>query len=213
MAAHLANRENWQQGAQGGGNLAEEHVSSAIQKYLTTTYPGEWLVERHPKDLAQLYLEYDYEQSPESYKEPQRPVEGDLWRDPDTSRFLVMSSTNTIREAARGCIPDFKLQHIASGKSVFLECKNQNDAGNAHERACKYVSPSLVSFVQKKLGVNYHPFGYVFTGGMVEHRKYILELQILFGFAKEHLFLWKAGRPKEPLIEWLETVILPPLRP
>jgi len=213
MAAHLANRENWHQAAQEGGNLAEEHISSAIRTYLDTTYPGEWIVERHPKDLTQLYLEYDYEHSPESYKNPRNPVEGDVWWDPITKKFLTMTSKNTIREAARGCIPDCKVQHIASSKITFIECKNQNDAGNAHERAAKYASPSLISYVQKKLGVDYHPFAYIFTGGMVENRKYILELQLLFAFAKEHLFLWKAGRHIDPLIQWLETNILPSLRP
>ena len=110
-----------------------------------------------------------------------------------------------------GCIPDGKIEHLASGRKCFLECKNQEDAGNAHERAAKYATPSVIGFVQKKLGVSYHPFAHIFTGSMVESRKYVVELATTFGFAPNHLFLWKKQRPVEPLTEWLEAVILPPL--
>jgi hypothetical protein len=59
--------------------------------------------------------------------------------------------------------------------------------------------------------MEYHPIGHVFTGGMVENRKYVVELATTYGFAPNHLFLWKKDRPVEPLVQWLEAVILPPL--
>jgi hypothetical protein len=94
----------------------------------------------------------------------------------------------------------------------FLECKNQEAAGNAHERAAKYATPSVVAHVKKTFGMAHHPFGHLFTGGMVESRKYVVELETTYGDTPEYLFMWKTGRPLEPLINWLEQVILPPLR-
>jgi hypothetical protein len=208
---YLAARENWQQGAMEGGGQAEQDLSSTIKNYLDAKEPGVWLVESQPKDLKQIYLEHDFKQSPNSYLRPETPVDGDVWYD-EQKGFVTVTGKNNVREANRGCIPDCKVQHVASGRRCFIECKNQGDAGNAHERAAKYATPSMIAFVQKKLGIEYLPFAYVFTGNMVESPKYILELQLIFGFAEKNLFLWKKGRAAAPLIEWLETAILPPLR-
>ena len=217
MASHyLARRGNWQLVAHQGGAATENDTVTVIQEYLESKYPGEYIVSAHPTELRQLYYEYTYELDPTMYEKPAAPTSADVWYDAQKGCFMTIQGTAaTTREGfanGGGCIPDAKIEHRASGRKCFLECKNQADAGNAHERAAKYATPSVIGFVQKKLGVTYHPFGHIFTGAIVEKRKYVVELTTTFGFALNHLFLWKKERPVEPLTEWLEAVILPPLR-
>ena len=210
MAHYLARRGNWQLVANQGGALAEKETADVMRDYLSQVYPGQYEVTKHPTDLRQLYYEYTYVMKPEMYAKPDVPVMGDIWYDAEKKYFATLKKNGTVGMAdGGGCNPDIKVQRLDTGRMMFLECKNQNDAGNAHERAAKYATPSVIAAVQKKLGVTYHPFGHVFTGPMVESRKYVVELATTFGFAANHLFLWKAGRPVEPFTEWLEAVILP----
>ena len=212
MATHyLANRGNWQLVAQQGGSKAEADTVYVMRDYLNRVHPGEYEVVKHPNDLRQLYYEYTYSVSPEMYSRPEVPTSDDVWFNAEKG-FLTIKNGAEVIAMGGGCQPDIRITHLATGHKCFIECKNQNDAGNAHERAAKYATPSVIAAVQKKLGVTYHPFGHVFTGAMVESRKYVVELATTFGFAPNHLFLWKEGRPVEPLTEWLEAVILPPLR-
>ena len=122
---------------------------------------------------------------------------------------MLGSNGKTKMATGGGCKIDCKIENRASGKKYFLECKNQGDKGNAQERAAKYATPSIIAHVQKKFGVTYHPFGYLFTGAMVESRDYILELKATYGFAADHMLLWKKEHLPAPLLEWLERVILP----
>jgi len=212
MLHYLARRGNWQLAANQGGALAEHDTVNVIRDYLDTQYPGEYEVVAHPTDLKQLYYEYTYEQDPTLYVKPAAPTSEDVWYDTAKAVFMTMKGGKEVVASSGGCIPDIKIRCAGTGLICFIECKNQNDAGNAHERAAKYATPSVISFVQKKLGVTYHPFGHIFTGAMVDSRKYVLELATTYGFAPQHLFLWKKERPIDPLVQWLETVILPPIR-
>jgi len=213
---YLSRRGNWLLVAQQGGTLAEMDTATVIQNHLDSKYPGEFTVTRHPKDMHQMYYEYTYAIDPTMYEKPELPTTNDVWRDPDTGDFMSMSKrTKKPTEALAdggGCIPDMKIQHNITGRRSFQEVKNQNDAGNAHERAAKYATPAVVEFIQKKFHLDYYPIGHIFTGPIVEDRGYCSELRTTFGATPNHLFLWKKGRPIEPMIEWLEAVILPDLR-
>lgn len=209
---YLARRGNWQLVAQQGGAKAEHDTEHVIRAHLEAAYPGQFTVVKHPDDLKWLYFDYTRELDPAMYVRPAEPTEEDVWWDDAKSKYMTMSGEKEVAvRGGGGCILDLKIQHNASGRRCFLECKNQNDAGNAHERAAKFATASVISFVQKKLGVTYHPFAHIFTGPMVENRKYVVELATTYGFEPNHLFLWKKDRPVEPLREWLDTVIIPPL--
>jgi hypothetical protein len=210
---YLARRANWQAAAQAGGARAEKDSCQIIRDYLETTYPGEFAVSWHPHDLRQIYYEYDYERNPEAYAKPAVPTSEHIWYDAQLKLFATTGGSGLVRPAlGGGCIIDCAIEHINSGKKYYIECKNQEDKGNAHERAAKYATPSIIAHVQKKLGVSYQPFGYLFTGGMVESKPYIVELKATYGFAPDHLFLWKKEHEPAPLLEWLERVVLPLLR-
>jgi hypothetical protein len=201
---YLAARGNWQKVAQQGGTRAEADTIDVIRDYLNTTYPGMYDVQKHPQDLRQMYYEYTYELDPELYRKPETPTSEDVWFD---GEFRTLKSGKEVRASGGGCEPDIGITHLPTGRKYFIECKNQGDAGNAHERAAKYATPSVIGFIKKKLKIDYHPFGYLFTGAMVESRKYQIELATTYGFAANHLFLWKKERPVEPLTQWIEDVL------
>jgi hypothetical protein len=210
---YLARRGNWQLVAQQGGTLATSDTASVIRSHLDTAYPGQYEVVREPTDLKWMYFDYTRKLEPAAYAKPAHPTGKDLWWDEEKGIYMTWAGIKEVPvRGGGGCIPDIKITHIPSGRRMFLEVKHQNDAGNAHERAAKFATASVIAHVQKMLGVTYNPFAHVFTGEMVESRKYQVELVTTYGFDLSHLFLWKVGRPVEPLVEWLEAIILPNIR-
>lgn len=203
---YLSKRGNWEAAANANGASLEEAVAATLAAYLEAQYPGAYTVESHPSDFKQLYLEVDYKRNPEVYSKPENLIKDSIWFDVDRKVFLQGPSE---KQAQCGCIPDVKITSKATGHSYFIECKAQKDEGNAQERACKYATPSFLRAIQEKLGVGYHPIGYLFSGQLVKKRKYVLELQLSFGFAANHLLLWDPERPAEALVSWFETCIRP----
>jgi hypothetical protein len=191
--------------------LAEVETIDVIRAHLESAHPGEYEVTSHPQDLRHIYYEYTYEIDPARYAKPVDPTSEDVWFEEGEFRTVSKAGRNVPVTGGGGCVPDIRIKHLPTNHICFIECKNQGDAGNAHERAAKYATPSIIAFVQKKFGITYPPFAYLFTGPMIEKRKYQVELATTYGFAPNHLFLWKRDRPVEPLIEWLEAVILPQL--
>lgn len=220
---YLSTRANWEAAAGAAGKAAEDSVLSILEEWFEATWPGEFLVEKHPSDLRQIYFEYDYEQNPEAYRKPLQPGPDDVWYDAEKRSFRTLKGKKEVTAPCGGCIPDIKIQCRSSGKSYFIECKRQNDAGNAHERCAKYATPSIVRLIQRKAvssaisgasageyPAQYHPIGYLFTGGLTEKRKYQVELRATFGFAADHLLFWGGGA--EQLTKWIGHVVVPLLR-
>ena len=204
---YLSTRANWEAAANATGASLETVTADTLRAYVDDTYPGQFRVVAHPTDFKQLYLEEDHRRNPDNYKKPEKPVAGDIWFDTERGLFLVQGKGKTAAVAACGCVPDVKIVHISSGRSYFIECKAQNDAGNAHERACKYATPSMTDAMKRKMQVDYHPIGYLFSGDLITKRKYLLELEVSFAFSREHMLLWPKTRPAAELIGWFETTI------
>lgn len=201
---YLSGRENWQAGAMAGGSKTRDDVADVIRAYLDMAYPGAYEVTKEPADLKQLYYYHDWKQRPEAYE----PTE-EVWWDAERGQFLTRRAGKAVPATGGGCTPDVKIRCKATGRAYFIECKHQNDAGNAHERAAKYATPSIVGLIQEMMGCSYHPVGYLFSGTMVDKRKYQLELRATFAFAGDHLFLWDAARTPAALSSWVERVVLP----
>jgi len=206
---YLSQRANWEADAVAAGHDAEESVASILRQHLDSE---EFEVEKHPSDLRQLYYESAYALNPEDFLKPNVPLKGDVWYDDARNEFITCKGENKEGIAlCGGCIPDLKIRSKLTGKVYFIECKRQNDSGNAHERCAKYATPSIIELIQKRIGgVSYHPVGYVFTGDMIKKRKYILELQATFGFARNHLLLWNGS--SQTLLEWVQRTVVPLLR-
>ena len=203
---YLSTRANWEAAANETGASLESAVGGAFRAYLDETYPGQFQVDSHPTDFKQLYLEEDRRRNPDAYAKPTAPVTGDIWFDEARQTFLVQG-VKSAAVAQCGCVPDVKITCFATKRSYFIECKAQNDAGNAHERACKFATPSMIAAMQRKMGVEYHPIGYLFSGDLVTKKKYVLELQLSFSFATDHLVLWPKNRPAQQLVTWFEKTV------
>ncbi len=204
---YLSRRGNWEAVAVQVGGSLEKAVASTLESYLSSQYPDTYSIETHPGDFKQLYLEFDYQLHPTAYNKPATVTEDTIRFDSTKGLFL---QGPTAKVAQCGCIPDIKITSKKTGHSYYIECKAQKDEGNAQERACKYATPSFLQAIRDKLKVSYHPIGYLFSGQLITKRKYILELQLSFGFAPEHLLLWDTAKP-EALISWFEATIRPTL--
>lgn len=208
MTSHyLSLRDNWQDSANEAGAELEVIVFETIADHLEATHPGEFKVTKHPSDFDQLYLEMALHRGDESFAKPAEPKNGDIWF---VDGFLKLENGHPKR-AKQGCVPDIGITHIATGRKYFIECKEQNAAGNAHERAAKWATPSIIAAVQRKLGATYHPLGYLFSGPMVTNPKYIREIKGTFDFAKDHLLLWTPDRPVAALYDWVDRAVIPVL--
>jgi hypothetical protein len=213
---YLSTRENWEAAAGAAGKSLEDVVATVIREYLDRVEPGEYTVTNHPNDLRQIYFEYDYSLNPDSYAETAE--EGEVWYHSGQKMFVQNKGKRVTFAACGGCIPDVKIQSRTTGRSYFIECKAQNDAGNAHERCAKYATPSIIELVKKHAAgkgettVPYHPIGYLFSGSLLDKRKYVVELQATFGFARDHLFLWKKEREAAALTAWIGRVVMKALR-
>ncbi len=207
---YLSTRENWEAGANSHGASVRDATASTLRYIADAEYPGQYEIVIEPRDLDQILLEDDYAHNPSSYTKPADPEDGDIWYDTDAKMFMEKKAASKKPSRIRlGIHPDIKILHKPTKKVYFIECKAQNDAGNAHERCAKYASPSVLKAIQRKFGSEHHPIGYVFSGELVNKKKYILELQMTYRFAESHLVLWPPTRPAVTMITWFKNVIRP----
>jgi hypothetical protein len=202
----LSKRAKWQDRAAKGGANHEKTVEEILQTYFSTSATNYEFISK-PSLLNQLFYEVDYEKNPESYKKPSQPKEGDVFYDTAKKRFMKMGAKKAT-EARLGMIPDGMIRNKITGKAHILEEKNQNDAGNAHERGYRYDTEKIRAAIQKRLGVSGQPVSWIFGGSMTESTKYILEIQA--HLPDNHYVLLKSTVDKEKVLtDWFQSVIKP----
>ena len=108
-----------------------------------------------------------------------------------------------------GIVPDFELHDTKTGKSIFVEVKRQRAAGNAHERACKYFTPGIMSSAR---GIgnqpkDIFPFWLIFTNGIANDHRYVSEISHWFLGYERHLLLWSDWKDLEVLLTHFEEHI------
>lgn len=112
-----------------------------------------------------------------------------------------------------GPVPDLAIGNRVTGKRIWIEIKQQNAAGNAHERACKFLSPGLVRYGADLAGVP-RPFFFIFAGGIVDtpekSDKYHAEIDRWFDADgwHDHVLKWRNHDPVS-LCQWFTESILP----
>lgn len=202
----LSKRAKWQDRAAKGGANHEKTVEEIFQNYFSTVATNYEFISK-PTILSQLFYEVDYEKNPATYAKPVKPKEGDVFYDPTKKQFMKMGAKKAT--AARlGMIPDGMIRNKLNGKAHILEEKNQNDAGNAHERGYRYDTEKIRTALQKRLGVEGQPVSWIFGGSMTESTKYILEIQA--HLPDNHYVLLKSSVDKEKVLtEWFQAVIKP----
>lgn len=99
-------------------------------------------------------------------------------------------------EGRWGAIPDLSISNIATSKKVWVEIKRQQAAGNAHERACKYLAPGMLQHGERISGVP-RPFFFIFANGIADNpdksAKYRAEISTWFDAPgwSDHVLIWQ----------------------
>jgi hypothetical protein len=203
----LSQRANWQAGANAGGANHEMSIKDIFNKYFATEEGTNYQFIPKPNLLSQLFLENDYKKNPEAYAKPADPKEGDIYYDEEKKRFFKFTG-RAYTEAKLGMVPDGMILNYATGKRHLIEAKKQNDAGNAHERGCRYDTEKIRKTLQERLDTEAQPISWIFTGSMTQDKKYILE--IASHLPDNHYVLLRPDQDKETvLIEWFNRVVRP----
>ena len=118
-----------------------------------------------------------------------------------------------VRESGRphGVRPDYAIRNQADGRTMFVEIKRQRDAGNAHERACKYLAPSLLTAMREvgQQPTTVVPMWWIFTEGLAQNPDYRQEISFWFRGLEPNLLLWDDLDDHNAVIHHFETHIRP----
>jgi hypothetical protein len=204
---YLSKRANWQNEANKAGAKNESSIVGAFREILN---PDEFEVVAHPKWFSdQIFLEQGVAYDPVLEKKPESPVEGDIWYD-EEKKCYIRQYGKSARKAKETFILDVGILHRTSGKRYVIECKHQSDAGNAHERACKFMAPGMIELIQDALGVEYHPIGYIFEGSLADEGSYRREILSCAGKKLgQHVHFIRKGHAHAELKEWFDKVVRP----
>ncbi len=111
-----------------------------------------------------------------------------------------------------GIVPDFAIDNIKTGKSLYVEVKRQDGwvegktksagRGNAHERSCKFFTPGLLRILREhgKLGDETLPFWVVFQGDIARDPRRVREIHCWYGEYLAHFFMWSNSADERPLV-------------
>lgn len=196
--------QNWQASANATGAANEASVDTIFQalfeKLRETDATADYEIISKPNLLDQCFLEYQRAKNPAAFEKSKEPTIGQFCYDTADNRFKKWNGRSWAI-AKEGMIPDHLIRNKITGKSICLEDKKQNGAGNAHERACKYATPKVTAAIQEKLGITGPPVCWVFYGSLAEKAKYQHELA--FCLPEELFVLISPKDDKEKmLIDW-----------
>ena len=130
---------------------------------------------------------------------------------PKDLKAIYGTRTKTSRLNPHGIHPEYVLRNNKTGKSIYVEIKRQRAAGNAHERACKYMMPGILLSTREiaKQPDDIIPFWWIFTNGIASDRYYAQEIMHWFKGIERYVLLWKDIRDRQPVIEHFEKYIRP----
>lgn len=111
-----------------------------------------------------------------------------------------------------GITPDYAIDNISTGKTLYVEVKRQDGwvagkprsagRGNAHERSNKFFTPGLMKILREKgkLGDHVLPFWTVFQGDITRDPCRVREITCWYDEYTDHYFLWRDTTNATPLI-------------
>ena len=211
MSRMPSERAIWQGGARRAGSRLEREVRCILVEHLADM--SQYKIDDKPTDLKQIYRD-EQGVDPDLANRAARTqrVLRALGVDPDLANRVVRPQR---RLRALGVEPDLAIRNRAKGTKIWVEIKWQKAEGNAHERACKYFAPGLVSRAETLANVD-RPFYFIFAGGMVDtpgkSDRYHAEIDTWFDTDdwRDHVLKW-VNHDREALREWFEQSIRPAL--
>ena len=115
------------------------------------------------------------------------------------------------RRSGHGVRPDHSIRNLETRKIVYVEIKRQRAAGNAHERACKFMMPGIVGSAREIAAQpeGVIPFWWVFTNGIASDERYRREIMHWFCGIEGHVLLWRNTRDGREVTGHFERHIRP----
>ena len=99
----------------------------------------------------------------------------------------------TANDKSHGIKPEFCIRNPNTERRIYVEVKRQRAAGNAHERACKYAMPGILSSAREIANQpdGVIPFWWVFTNGIANDHRYCQEIMHWFKGIEGNVLLWR----------------------
>lgn len=202
----LRKRANWQTISGGKALKVEELFINSLQSALNGIYPGQFIIERHPKDFKSIYSNYDLPQ--------------------DVLEKIYNVNVNATTAAGTpkyrwGISMDFAIRNQLNHKALFGEIKRQDGwventdmkagRGNAHERCCKYFAPGLMKILRKAGGLSDEilPFWLVVVGDITRDPRRNREIAFWFQEYTKNYYLWRNTEDIGDLLDFFENNLLP----
>lgn len=183
----LRKRTKWQDHSGGKASVAEQ----SFEEVFTACFEGtNFSIRANPKEFTHIYVDYPLAES-----------------------VLAEIYTPPTKINKHGITPDFAIDHVLSGKTLYVEIKRQDGwvegktrsagRGNAHERVCKYFTPGLINILRNKGGIKSPalPFWAVFQGDITRDPCRVREITCWFGKHPAHYFFWRNTKNPDQLID------------
>ena len=183
----LRKRKIWQDLSGAKATVAEYSFFDIFKKVFLET---NFTIKARPREFSTVYV--DFPLSKKTLSE-------------------IYSPTTKIRR--HGVYPDYAIEHVRSGKILYVEVKRQDGwvegktrsagRGNAHERFCKYFAPGLLKILRKKSRIRRDalPFWTVFVGDITRDPCRVREITCWFDKYQDHYFFWRNTKDPAPLID------------
>ena len=205
-SSELRNRANWQTISGRIALSTEEKFQTALQTALDSVYPGDFIVDKHPKEFGDIYSKY--------------PLREDV-----LNRIYNVNVSETKANGnpkyAWGISMDFAIRNNRSGKILFGEIKRQDGwvettemaagRGNAHERSCKYFTPGLMKVIRETGGLSDEilPFWIVLVGDITRDPRRNREIAFWFQGYEKNYYMWRDQNDIGDLLDFFENNLLP----
>lgn len=205
-SSELRKRANWQTISGLRALKTEEKFKSALQVALDAVYPGQFLVERHPKEFSDIYSTYEL---PKDVLDKIYNID------------VTELKANGKPKYSWGISMDFAIRNSNNKKVLFGEIKRQDGwiettdmaagRGNAHERSCKYFTPGLLKVLRDASGISDEilPFWLVLVGDITRDPRRNREIAFWFQGYEKNYYMWRNTEDIADMLDFFENNLLP----
>lgn len=110
-----------------------------------------------------------------------------------------------------GIKPEFEIIDSSAGKAIFGEINRQKAGGNAQERACKYMKPSMMSAIRESSNQSNSivRFWWIFAEGIAANDNYRQEISCWFKGFEANITFWPRVDDYKVITDHFEKYIRP----
>ncbi len=190
-------RKKWQDYSGKNATAAELNFYEVFEKFFEGS---ELAIIRKPNKFANLYTNVEL--------------------DKDELNQIYVPDKKITRH---GIYPDAIIKNTSNGKEIYVEVKRQDGwvegkerkdgRGNAHERASKYFTPGLHTFLSQESGLSqkYFPVWFIFQGDITRDICRVRELRFWFNGYESNIFFWRNTKSHVEILDHFINHILPML--